>query len=35
MWKAKLGIEFTEAENLYRSIVFNRNLAIINAHNSN
>ena len=35
MWKSKYGVEFTETENLYRRIVFFRNLAIINTHNSN
>jgi hypothetical protein len=34
-WKTKFSIEFTESENLYRSIVFYKNLATIAAHNSN
>ena len=34
MWKSKFNIEFTETEDVYRSIVFYKNLLIINAHNS-
>lgn len=34
-WKKKFGVEFTEAENLYRSLVFYKNLNIIESHNSN
>jgi cathepsin L len=34
MWKKKFNFQFTESENLYRSVIFYKNLAMINAHNS-
>jgi len=34
-WKRKFGVEFTESENLYRSLIFYKNLNIIESHNSN
>ena len=34
MWKKKFNFQFPESENLYRSLIFYRNLAIINDHNS-
>ncbi len=34
-WKSKFGMNFAEAEDLYRSIIFHRNLDIIRTHNSN
>lgn len=34
MWKKKFNIHFPESEDLYRSLVFYKNLNIINYHNS-
>lgn len=34
MWKERFGVEFSEAEDLYRRIVFYTNLKAINDHNS-
>ena len=34
-WKAKFGMRFSESENMFREMVFNKNLEMILAHNQN
>lgn len=34
-WKTKYGMKFNQAEDVYRSMIFHRNLDIIKSHNHN
>lgn len=34
IWKQKFGVEYSESEDLYRNLIFQQNVDIINAHNS-